>query len=389
MIEFFIAKKHIMERKKQSIISILGIVIGITVLTVATAINNGLNNNMINSILSISPHITVGNNGFYIENYKDYVTKIEKIKGVKGVVPTYTNQGILKSDNDYGSYSTGVQLQGMDLEKALKAMNLEKIIIEGKVEKNQYNKIIVGSELYEQLGLKVGEEVEITSAENKKVKLKIGAVFKSGNQQIDNSLVIMPLITTQFISESGEVLRSLDVMLNNPYDAPKIQPLIADIVKEYKVRTWGEINETLLKALNLEKTVGIVLFSLIIIIAGFVVGVVLNTMVREKTKDIGILRAMGYSKNSVMRIFLLEGIILGFTGIIIGICTSFFIMHLLKIGVFNKVTEIYYLTAIPVEISMQELFTIIGATILVIVISSVFPSHRAAKLTPVEALKYE
>ena len=95
MIEFFIAKKHILERKKQSIISILGIVIGITVLTVSIAISNGLNNNMINNILSISPHITITNNGYYIEDYESIMAKLEKISGVKGAIPTFSNQGIL------------------------------------------------------------------------------------------------------------------------------------------------------------------------------------------------------------------------------------------------------------------------------------------------------
>ena len=389
MIEFFIAKKHIMERKKQSFLSILGIIIGITVLTVAVSINNGLNNNMINSILNLSPHITVANNGFFIEDYNSYVLEIEKIKGVKGVVPTFTNQGILKSDNDFGSYSTGVQIQGMDLEKAEKAMKFDKILIEGKIENKQYNKVLIGSELFDQLGLKIGEEVELTSAENKKIKLIVGAVFKSGSQQVDNSLIILPLITTQFLSDSGDVVRSIDIMLDNPYDAPNIIPFVSDIVKEFRARTWGEINSTLLKALNLEKTVGIVLFSLIIVIAGFVVGVVLHTMVREKTKDIGILRAMGYSKNTIMRIFLLEGALLGLIGIIVGISLSYFIMHLLKIGVFDKLTDVYYLTAIPVEISFGEVSAIVLSTAFVILISSVFPSYKASKLTPVEALKYE
>lgn len=389
MIEFFIAKKHILERKKQSIVSILGIVIGITVLTVSIAISNGLNNNMINNILSISPHITITNNGYYIENYEEIIKKIEKIDGVKGVVPTFSNQGIIKTDNEEGSFSSGVKIQGMDLKRAVEAMNLSKIIVAGKIEAEEYNKLLIGSELYEQFGLKVGDKVELTSAENKKVMLTVGGAFKSGSLDIDSSMVILPLVTAQLISESGDALRSIDLTMNNPYDAPQIVGEVSKVVPDYRVRTWGDINNALLKALALEKTVMITLFSLIIIIAGFVVGVVLNTMVREKTKDIGILRSMGYSRNIIMRIFLLEGSILGMLGITIGIILSFLIMKLLKIGVFNKLTEIYYLTSIPVEISFREILIIVGATIVVIFISSVFPSYRAAKLTPVEALKYE
>ncbi len=221
MIEFFIAKRHILERKKQSLLCILSIVIGITVLTVSVAINNGLNNNMIDNILSISPHITVTNNGYYIEEYESYIEEIEKIKGVKGVVPTFTNQGIIKTDNESGSYSTGVQIQGMDFSKASKAMNLEKILVEGEIKIDEYNKVLIGSELFEQFSLKVGEQIELTSAENKKINLIIGGVFKSGSLQFDSSMIILPLKTTQVISDSGEVLRSMDIMLDNPYDAPK------------------------------------------------------------------------------------------------------------------------------------------------------------------------
>lgn len=389
MIEFFIAKKHILERKKQSLISILGIVIGITVLTVAISISNGLNNNMINNILSISPHITITNNGYYIEEYEKLLGDLEKIQGVKGVIPTFTNQGIIKTDNEYGAFSSGVKIQGMDLERALKGMNLSKIIVSGKIEPEDYNKILVGSELFEQFGLKIGDKIELTSAENKKVILTVGGAFKSGSLDIDSSMVILPLLTSQLISESGEALRSIDITLNNPYDASKLVEKVKNLALDYRVRTWGDINNALLKALALEKTVMITLFSLIIIIAGFVVSVVLNTMVREKVRDIGIMRSMGYGRKIIMKIFLLEGTILGATGIGIGIILSFLIMELLEIGVFNKLTEVYYLTSIPVEISAKEIFIIIASTAMVIFVSSVFPSYRASKLTPVEALKYE
>lgn len=389
MIEFFIAKKHIMERKKQSVISILGIVIGITVLTVSISISNGLDNNMINNILSISPHITITNNGYYIEDYEDKIDKLSKIKGVKGVIPTFSNQGIIKTDNESGAFSSGVKIQGLDLAKAKETMSLTKIMVEGQIEPEEYNKALIGSEIFEQFGLKIGDKVELTSAENKKVMLIVGGVFKSGSLDIDSSMIIVPLKTAQLISESGDTLRSIDLVLDNPYDAPKIVKEVYPIIEEYRARTWGEINDALLKALSLEKTVMITLFSLIIVISGFVVGVVLNTMVREKTRDIGILRSMGYSKNIIMRIFLLEGSLLGIFGISLGMVSSFVIMKLLKIGMFNKLTELYYLTSIPVEISFKEILIIIFATAMVVVVSSAFPSYKAAKLTPVEALKYE
>lgn len=389
MIEFFIAKKHIMERKKQSIISVLGIVIGITVLIVSLSISNGLDGNMINNILSLSPHITIDNNGYYIENYEGILKDLEKTKGVKGVIPTFNNQGILKTVGEDGSFASGVQIRGLDLKRAEKALDFKKIIVQGKVNHENYNEIIVGSEIFNQFELKLGDEVELTSAENKKIKLKVSGVFKTGNLDTDSATVIIPLVTSQIIAESGDVLRSIDITLTNPYDANKIISEVKSKTPNYSSRTWGEINEALLKALSLEKTVMLVLFSLLIIIAGFVIGIVLNTMVREKTKDIGIMRSMGYSRYSIMKIFLLEGIFLGALGISVGLVTSYVLMKLLKLGVFNKLTEVYYLTSIPVKISLTEVMIIVLATIFVILFSSIFPSYRASKLTPVEALKYE
>lgn len=389
MIEFFIAKKHIMERKKQSIISVFGIVIGITVLIVSLSISNGLDGNMINNILSLSPHITIDNNGYYIENYEGILKDLEKIKGVKGVIPTFNNQGILKTVGEDGSFASGVQIRGLDLKRAEKALDFKKIIVQGKVNHENYNEIIVGSEIFNQFELKLGDEVELTSAENKKIKLKVSGVFKTGNLDTDSATVIIPLVTSQIIAESGDVLRSIDITLTNPYDANKIISEVKSKTPNYSSRTWGEINEALLKALSLEKTVMLVLFSLLIIIAGFVIGIVLNTMVREKTKDIGIMRSMGYSRYSIMKIFLLEGIFLGALGISVGLVTSYVLMKLLKLGVFNKLTEVYYLTSIPVKISLTEVMIIVLATIFVILFSSIFPSYRASKLTPVEALKYE
>jgi len=389
MIELFIAKKHIFERKKQSIIAMLGILIGITVLTVSLAISNGLNNNMINSVLSISPHILVGTGGNRIDAYAEKINNLEGIEGLKGIVPKYTSQGILKAYTDFGVYQLGVQIDGMDLERAKKAMNLESYLIAGEIKPTTYNEVLIGSEMVEQLGLKLGDTVELTSAENKKMRLKVGGIFRTGFISYDSALVIMPLKTAQIISEVGDVASSLDIILNNPYDANILRAQVRRAVKDLRVQTWGDINSNLLRALALEKTVMIVLFSLIIVIAGFVIGVVLNTMVREKTKDIGILRSMGYSRNNIMRIFIIEGLILGGTGIILGMLSSFSILSLLKLGLFDKLTEIYYLTSIPVRISSIEVIFIIIATLSVVLVSSIFPAYRGSKLTPVEALKYE
>ena len=201
-------------------------------------------------------------------------------------------------------------------------------------------------------------------------------------------MVIIPLATAQYLMYMGDEVTSLELTLNNPYRAEEIADKIFDKFG-YMSRTWGEQNRNLLSALALEKTVMIIVFSLIVVIAGFVVWVIMNMLVREKIKDIGIMRAMGFPKKIIMRIFLLEGMTLGGIGIFIGTFLSLGILWYVKNYSISSITNIYYLTKIPVELSGKEIFTIIGVNIIIIFLSSVFPAYRAGKMETMEALRHE
>lgn len=387
MIEFFIAKKHIVERKKQSLISVIGITIGIVVLMVSIGIANGLDKNMINSILSVTSHVMVSN-GEKIANYKDIKGDIEKIEGVKGAVPSISTQGIFKYNGIYGGYVAGVKIEGYDLESAKKAMDLDKKIVNGVINSDKINGILIGKELFKAIGARVGDSVTIISSENKEIKFEIEGVFQSGYYDYDINMVILPLRAVQYLMYGEDVVSKIDVTLNNPYEAPQISDQIMAITGIYS-RTWGEMNRNLLSALSLEKTVMIMVFSLIVIIAGFVVWVTLNMLVREKIKDIGIMRAMGFSKKNIMKIFLIQGLILGSIGIVIGTVISLGFLWYIKNNTLDFITSIYYLTKIPVEISLKEILIIIGANLGIIFLSSIFPAYRGAKMETVEALRHE
>lgn len=387
MVEFFIAKKHIIERKRQSLISIIGITIGIVVLMVSIGIANGLDKNMIDSILSVTSHIVVTNDE-QIKDYNDLKEKIEKIPDVKGVVPSISTQGLLKYNGVYGSYVSGVKIEGYDLKSAQTAIELDKKLAYGVIDENKLNGILIGKELFRNLGANLGDTVTIISPENKEIKFEIMGVFQSGYYDYDMNMVILPLKAVQYLIYGEDSVQKLDVTLKNPYLAPKVAGKIFNETGMF-TRTWGEMNRNLLSALSLEKTVMILVFSLIVIIAGFVVWVTLNMLVREKIKDIGIMRAMGFSKSSVMKIFLIQGMILGVIGITVGTVISLSFLYYIEHSTLDFITSIYYISKIPVEISAKEILVIIGTNLVVIFLSSIFPAYRAAKLETVEALRYE
>ena len=387
LFEFFIAKKHIFEHKKQSFIGLLGIAIGIIVLTVSIGISNGLNKNMIESILSLSSHITViGNEN--IKNFTELENIFLKYPQVKGVIPKVSTQGIIKYNGILGTHVSGVKLEGMDLKQAIPALNLENKIKHGSVDLDNKKGILIGEELFNQLGARLGDPISVISANNKELKLEIMGTFQSGYYDYDLSMVILPLKTAQYITERDNTVSSLDLILKNPYTAEIISNKIYEDTGLYN-RTWGSLNQNLLKALNLEKTVMVIGFSLIVLIAGFVVWVILNTMVREKIRYIGIMRSMGISHSSIVKIFLIQGIILGFIEIILGVFISLFLLWYIKTYSLPEISSIYYLSKVPVELSAKELFIIIAANIVLIFLSSIFPAYKAGKLKIVEALRHD
>lgn len=387
LFEFFIAKKHIFEHKKQSLIGIIGIAIGIIVLTVSIGISNGLNKNMINSILSLSSHVTVLGNGG-VRNYEKPEKLFESWPEVKGVIPKVSSQGIIKYNGSLGSYVSGVRVEGMNFDKAIPALNLQDKIKRGTIEINNKKGILIGEELFNRINANIGDPITLISANNKEITFKIMGTFQSGYYDYDVSMVIIPLITAQYMMEKDNTVTSLDLILKNPYDSDKISDRVFSETGLFN-RTWGNLNSNLLKALALEKTVMIIGFSLIVVIAGFVVWVILNTMVREKIRYIGIMRSMGLSHKNIIKIFLIQGILLGIIGIFIGVIISLFLLWYIKTYSLPEVSSIYYLSKVPVELSIKELLTIVGANIVLIFLSSIFPAYRAGKLKIVEALRHD
>ena len=387
MVEFFIAFRHIIERKFQSIFSVLGVAIAVTVFIVSLTVSNGLKKNMINSLLTMSPHILVKNKkSKFFDNYEGTVENVKKIKGIKAVIPQMNSQSILKGNG----LAKGVLADGISPENVKNGLNLK--IVDGNNNISELNSVLVGEQLATEMNLKVGNEISLVSAENKEIKLIVRGIFKTGSLDYDSNLAIVPLEAMQILSDQGRVATEIGIKVEHPEKVEGILNQVRNVLnsKEYGAISWKTINQNLLRAVQFERFVLIAILSLLLIIASFAVSVILNMIVREKIKDIGILKSIGYTNSSIRKIFTIEGLIIGLFGMILASLLSPLVLVALK-ALFKEYMKggTYYLEELPLYISQKELLIIYGVTFAVVFLSTIFPAARAARLKPVEALKYE
>ena len=387
MVEFFIAVRHILERKFQSIFSILGVAIAVTVFIVSLTVSNGLEKNMITSLLTLSPHIQIkSTKGSFFDNYNDIIEKTKGIKDVKAVIPQINSQSIIKFDN----FAKGVLAKGMEAENVKNDLKLR--IVKGNNNISELNSILIGEGLSKEMDLKVGDVLSLVSAENKELKLTVKGIFKTGFLDYDSNLVIIPLRTMQILGEQGEVATEIGIITGNPQKIEEVEAQVYEKLQNdnFSVISWKTINHNLLNAVQFEKFVLIAILSLLLMIASFAVSVILNMIVREKIKDIGILKSIGYTNSHIRNIFTIEGLIIGVSGMILAsILSPVILMILKKLFKIFMGNSYYYLEELPLYISVRELSMIYIVAFAVVFISTIYPAARAAKMKPVEALKYE
>ena len=387
MVEFFIAVRHILERKFQSIFSILGVAIAVTVFIVSLTVSNGLEKNMITSLLTLSPHIQIkSTKGSFFNNYGDVIEKTKGIKDVKAVIPQINSQSIIKFDN----FAKGVLAKGMEAENVKNDLKLR--IVKGNNNISELNSILIGEGLSKEMDLKVGDVLSLVSAENKELKLTVKGIFKTGFLDYDSNLVIIPLRTMQILGEQGEVATEIGIITGNPQKIEEVEVQVYEKLQNdnFSVISWKTINHNLLNAVQFEKFVLIAILSLLLMIASFAVSVILNMIVREKIKDIGILKSIGYTNSHIRNIFTIEGLIIGVSGMIMAsILSPVILMILKKLFKIFMGNSYYYLEELPLYISVRELSMIYIVAFAVVFISTIYPAARAAKMKPVEALKYE
>jgi len=407
-IERTIAFRYLKPKKKEgflkviSIFSFTGIALGVAILIIVMSVMNGFRTELINKILGFNPHIIV----------KPYEKKINKNElknldlfkdNILRTAFTFSGQGILINKEN----TTGILVRSY-LENDIHKIDLiKKGIIDGSLQSFSKNTISIGKELAISLDLIVGDQITIMSTANLQTpfgnlplqeKFTISSVFSTGLAEFDQNVIFMPFENANSLFELSDLDIDLEIFLNKPDKVRLIQDRLQKIFSDHYVYSWADLNKSFFGALKVERNVMFIILTLIIIVAAFNIISGLTILVKNKTKEIAILRTLGISKTSITKIFFLTGFTIGFlatiTGVTIGILFSYYIeeIRVLITSIFNIrlfPEEIYFLSQMPSEINIGYIIIISLFSLLITFLATIFPSLSAAKLDPVKALKYE
>lgn len=382
MIELFIAYRHIKERKFQSIVSIIGVSLALIVFFTSLSISNGLKKNTINSILSLNPHITVG---FHTDEskYEKIISDIKEIdkENIKSVIKRVPLRGFVKYKEQVQTpYIVGIDVEKLDV----------KIIDEIKEDVTEPYAII-GEKFAQNNNINIGNYINVITIEGKELRLKIKKIFKTGFLAYDQNLVMIPTNISQILLEKGDVVSTLEIKVKDPSNLKVIDNIMNNVVEisdNIYAYSWADENQNLLNAIEFEEFILLVILSMLFIIASFGVSVILNMSVREKTTDIGILKACGYRDRTILKIFILEGLILGVTGMVISAISTPIVLKIISALSSSYITKTYYISKLPISISIIEIVTIYTISLIVILLASLMPAIKASKMDAIKAIKF-
>lgn len=373
---------HLKGNFKNTLPASLGIGISLFVVLTSLGIANGLANNTLGTMLSIVPHIKLESRFGAIKIYDQEIDKLKSIEEISEIYPKISGKGMMKYKGFKGKFVEGVVIDAFresDLEKFF-----QKYIIQGKIGEG----ILIGEELANAMLARVGDKIQIVSHENVSFESRIAAVFNTGFYDYDFNVLIIPFdLGKKFFKIDAAT--QIDVKVKDVYTAERLAQKISDITK-LKASSWMSMNKQLLKGIALEKSVVILLEILFLILTGFVIFILISNIVRDKTKEIGILRAIGFSKWQISSSFILLSSIYSILGIIVGLIFTYLGYLVLSNYTFDVIKEVYYIPAnIPFSISIKEILLVILGINVISFISALLPAIKAGNMDPVEALKYE
>ena len=402
--ELFVAKRYLTAKRKQAfisvitLISILGITIGVMALVIAIALITGFQEDVQDKILGATSHIMVSD--LSGDGLKDYPGLMERIRGLKGVVsvtPVVYSQVLINGP----SRSSGALLKGIDFGLEMKNSTWLRKLESGSVpQAGPQDGLLLGREIAFTIGAGQGDSVTVLTTASrlspmglfpKTKRFKVSGIFNTGLYEFDSSTALVPLEAAQRFLGFEKKVTYLQVKISNIFEAESVGERIKEGLPPLAyVTTWMELNRSLFSALKLEKNIMFLTITLIVFVAALNIIATLILMVMEKTRDIGILMAMGATARQIRRIFFLQGALIGVVGTTLGVllglawCWMANTFRLIRIPV-----DIYQISYVPFRLGGFDLILIIGVSLAISFLSTLFPSHRAAKTDPVVALKYE
>jgi lipoprotein-releasing system permease protein len=406
--ELFISLRYLKARKKQafvsviSFISISGVAIGVMALIIVLGVMTGFSDDLRTKILGAKSHLVVYQMGAGMPDYRQIIQELTSVPGVVSATPAMLNQVMISSP----SSTVGPMIKGIDVESAPTVTNLGSIIKEGSLA--DLNKelpsglpgIILGKELALILGAVTGDEIKVISPFGtmtpagmmpRASRFQVAGIFDSGMYEYDSSLAYISLAQAQAFFNQPDVATEIEVKVEDIYRVKQLALKIQEhLGTRYQVRDWMEMHKNLYAALKLEKMAMFVILVLIILVASFNIVGTLIMVVRDKHKDIAILKSMGAQSMSIMKIFILEGLIIGFTGTALGILGGFILAAVQNTyHIVGLPPDVYYISHLIIKITPRDLILVTVSAISISLMATLYPSWQAAQLAPVETLRYE
>lgn len=410
--ERLVAWRYLRSKRKETVISVIasisffGIMLGVATLIVVMAVMNGFRTELLTRILGINGHLIIQPIDRPLDDYAAVAQRIEGVPGVKYAIPMVDGQTLAQGRVGAGTGALVKGIAGADLAKIeLVAKNIR----QGSIESfDTLEGVAIGARMADNLGLALGDPLVLVAPDgdvtplgtNPRVKAyPVTAIYEIGMSEYDSLIVFMPLAEAQLYFNSEGIAQRIEVFLDDPDDVDALRgPVETAAARQIFMADWRLQNQTFFSALQVERNVMFMILTLIVLVAALNIISGLIMLVKDKGRDIAILRTMGATRGAVMRIFVMTGAAIGVTGTVAGvllgivICLNVesirqFFSWLSGTTIFNP--ELYFLSQLPAEMNFRETGSVIAMALVLSLLATLFPAWRAAKIDPVEALRYE